>query len=136
MTTQTHRASGPAALLTVSNPSSPSSYQNQFYLNPIELDRPPLGTGSMLSRLPLLLAADEGGLVTVRRESGLDPISVVLSSSKDSGSCSSSVAVESRFSWSSTSGFGLKCLGGVLPIAFALFVLEPCGDWSVGDADR
>lgn len=86
MTMQTHRASGPAVLLSIPNSSSPIRAKPASYLNPRELDRPALGTGSMLSRLPLLLAVDEGGLVTVRLESGLDPMSVDLSSSGDSGS--------------------------------------------------
>ena len=54
-----------------------------FYLYPRELDRAPLGMGSMLNRLPLLLAADDGGLVTVRLDKGLEPRSIDLSSSGD-----------------------------------------------------
>lgn len=94
------RACGPALLLPVSNAFSQCS-DIVFYLYPIELDRAPRGTGSMLSRLPLLLAADDGGRVTVRLDRGLDPISVdlsSLSSSVDSRSWSSPAATNSLYS--------------------------------------
>lgn len=94
-----HRAHGPPLLLLVSNPFYPSTILGLIrYLRPMELDRVPRGTGSMLNRLPLLLAADEGGLVIVRLDKGLDPMSVVLSSSGDSRSWSSSVTTDSLFS--------------------------------------
>lgn len=63
------------------------------YLRLKELDRVPRGTGSMLTRLPLALDADEGGLVMVFRERGLEASSVDLSSSGESASGSSSFGI-------------------------------------------
>ena len=48
-----------------------------------ELDLMPRGTGNMLTRFPRL-PTEDGGLVIVRLDNGLDPSSVDLSSSGDS----------------------------------------------------
>lgn len=99
-----------------------------------ELDRRPLGTGSMLILFPRLLTED-GGLVIVRFDSGLDPSSVDLSSSGDSSRPVSLEGTGGKSSSDSAAELSTDCRGGVRMTASRLFMGE-FSAWWTGDAAR
>lgn len=92
-----------------------------------ELDLMPLGTGSMLILFPRL-PTEDGGLVIVRLDNGLDPSSVDLSSSGDSSRpVSHERAVGSVFS-ESAALLSVDFRGGVRITPSRLFIGELL-DW-------
>jgi len=99
-----------------------------------ELDRMPLGTGSMLTLFPRL-PTDDGGLVIVRLDSGLDPSSVDLSSTGDSSRPLSFRGAGGKSTSESALLLSIDSRGGVRTTASRLFIGEfPA--WYAGDAAR
>ena len=76
----------------------------------------------MLTRFPLALDAEEGGLVMFLLDNGLEAISVDLSSSSNSFSCSSSFRMLPFLA--STMPDCCVLLGGVFIMASRLFIGE------------